>query len=692
MLGALLVLILLGGAGPASAHAALRSGDPADGTVLKSAPRSLTLTFTESIGLLDGSFRLFDPEGHRVHTGEAQHAPGHPDTARVAFPAGLGEGTFTVAWRVVSADSHPVSGAFTFSVGKPSATAAAIDTGRAEDPTTGSLYDLARYAAYGAAALLIGTAAFALLCRPPDTGPLRRPLAAGWWALLAATVVLLVLRAPYETGTGPASAFGPGALSRTLTGRSGLVLLARLALLAPTAVFLVRLFGRRDGEAERARADRGPSRPALVAGAALALALALTWAASEHASAGIQVPLAMTSSVLHLLAMAVWLGGLMALLATLHRAPATATGRNKPTGGTGGAGGTGRAVGMDGMEGMEGTEGTDGARAPSGAGGARLPAVTADAPGPAAAPVSVTAAAPGSATATADVSQPPATSAGAGPGLTPAVARFSRIAFAAVSVLVVTGVYQSWRGLGSWAALADTEYGRLLLAKLAAVALLLAVAGRSRRWTARLVTAEAEAAVRGGMRKPAAREGAQEPVGGAPTPTAEEPAWSAAPDAHRRRLRRSVLAEVAVGIAVLVVTTVLTGTLPGRAAAEAAEAGPVAGGPGASVTVIPFDVGTTGGRGKVQITLEPGRVGQNAVEAVVFGPDGGLATVPELRLSLSLPAQRIGPIDARLTDKGGYWGTDSLNLPIPGTWTMKATVRVSELDQVSESKTVRILR
>ncbi|MGW4344824.1 copper resistance CopC/CopD family protein [Streptomyces sp. NPDC004690] len=589
LLGVLLALLLLGGAGAASAHAGLRSADPADGTVLASAPRALTLTFTESVGLLDDSFRLFAPDGRRVRTGEPRHAPGRTDTAQVAFPAGLGQGTFTVAWRVVSADSHPVSGAFTFSVGRPSPATAAVDTGPAEDPLTGSLYDLARYAAYGAAALLVGTAAFVLLCRPPDPGPLRRPLAAGWWLLLAATLALLVLRAPYESGAGPAAAFTPSALSRTLTGRPGVVLLIRLALLAPTALFLVRLCRRgpqpdAPGEGRTAPQREGrtpaPSRAALAAGAVLALALALTWAASDHASAGLQVPAAMASSVLHLLAMAVWLGGLTALLTTLQRTPRTTTAAD-----------------------TDGSAGT--------------------APAALVAPLAATA------------------------------ARFSRLAFLAVTVLVATGIYQSWRGLGSWPALTGTAYGRLLLVKLFAVVLLLAVAGGSRHWTARL------AAARTGL----------------------------------RALRRSVLAEVAVGVAVLMVSTVLSGTLPGRAATEAAEAAPVAAGvPGASVTEIPFDTGSPGGRGTVQITLEPGRVGQNAVEAVVFGPDGGLSTVPELRLSLSLPDRDIGPIDARLVNRGGYWGTDSLNLPFPGAWSAKATVRVSDLDQGSGSRTVRIAR
>ncbi|KKD05512.1 copper resistance CopC/CopD family protein [Streptomyces sp. WM6386] len=571
LLGTVLVLLLFGGAGPASAHAALRSADPEDGTVLKSAPGYITLTFTESVGLLDDSFRVLSPKNERVRTGEAEHVPGSSDTARVSLPAsGLGEGTFTVAWRVVSADSHPVSGAFTFSVGKPSATAVTVDPGPVENPATNGLYNIARYLAYLAVALLIGTAVFLAFCRPADPSVLPRLLRVGWWTLVGATVALFVLRAPYEAGTGPATAFDAAAFERTVTSRPGLVLLARLVLLAPTAIFLLRLFRRR--------------RSSYAIGAALALGLALTWAAGEHASAGLQVPVAMASSVLHVLAMAAWLGGLTALVVTLYRAAVVE----------------------------------------------------------------------------------PAT-----------VARFSRLAFVSVTVLVLTGVYQSWRGLGSWSALTDTTYGRLLVAKLIAVVVLLTAAGFSRLWTVRLATAGARTVV---------RERVPEPVGGPALPDGPPEPPPVVPD--RRGLRRSVLAEVAVGVVVLVLTTVLTGTVPGRAEEEAAKSPAAAGLPVASVSYVPFEIG--GARGQVQITLDSGRVGRNTVEAVVLDAEGGFAIVPELRLSFSLPSQDIGPLDAELTDKGGYWGTDDLDLPIAGTWEMKVTVRVSDIDQVSETKPVEI--
>ncbi|QIY77072.2 copper resistance protein CopC [Streptomyces sp. RLB1-33] len=637
LLGTVLVLLLFGGVGGASAHAALTGTDPQDGSVLKTAPTEVTLSFSESIGLLDDSFRVLDPDNRRVHTGDPGHAGDRSDTARVTLPKGLGTGTFTVAWRVVSADSHPVSGAFTFSIGKPSATAPPVPVDPSGNTVAGTLYDAARYLAYGGLALLIGAATFVLVCGFP--GPVRRLLLTGWWILAGSTVALLLLRGPYERGSGPADAFDPSVLSETLTSRPGLALLARLVLLGAAVFYPVR---------EQAR-----GRLVLALGGLLTVSLAVTWAVAEHASAGIQVPVAMVSSVLHLLSMAVWLGGLAALLTALYRSA-------EP-----------------------------------------LPAAV--------------------------------------------VNRFSRLALASVTVLVVTGVYQSWRGLGSWDALTSTSYGRLLLAKLVAVLVLLAGAGASRRWTGRLMLAAEEARTAAAVlveeRVPqtvgasavpadvrvgradgpsdggpsdgsasgdgASGDGASDD--GAPDPD-HEPSDEACEkssgkisdkvsgtasdeaDPYRRALRRSVLVEVLVGIVVLVITTLLTGTQPGRAATEAAAASATAaaGETTASTTTIPFDVGTKGGHGKVQIELTPSRVGENSVQAVIYGPDGGFATVPELRLTFTLESQQIGPIDAELTDKGGYWAADGVTLPVGGTWTMKVTVRTTDIDQVTVSKTVKI--
>ncbi|WKD31126.1 copper resistance CopC/CopD family protein [Streptomyces xanthophaeus] len=614
-----LFALILGGAGPAFAHAGLSGSDPAEGSVLETAPKQLTLTFTESVSFSEDSLRVLSPENERANPRPAQHADGKENTARVELPDKLPRGTYTVAWRVVSADGHPISGAFVFSIGQPSGTTAVVATGSPEDTAAGRLYGFFRYVAYSGLALLVGAAAFVLVCWPTAGAvrPVRRLLAVGWAALVASTVALLLLRGPYETAGELTSAFDPSQLGRTVTGRPGIALIARLVLLAVAAVLLRRPALRldRDDDGSPPRDLGAGVRPG---GAVLALALAFTWASAEHASAGIQVPLAIPVAVLHLLAMGVWLGGLITLAVLLRR---------------------------------------------RGPGSRDIPAS--------------------------------------------AIGRFSTLAFTAVAVLVGTGMYQSWRQVGSWEALSTTSYGRTLAVKIAAVVLVLCAASFSRRWTARLVhqappAAEPQAvpepelvsAVRTGGAPPSPvtpdHSGTPDaPAGGGPGDATGPPVFDA--DGYRRSLRRTVAVEAVLGVVVLAITTLLTGTQPSRAADTATAAtAATAQEPQTKVVTVPFDMGTANQHGAVQITLAPGRVGENTVEAVVFTADGGLATVPELRLTLTQEELGIGPLDAKLKNQKGYWATYDLQLPMPGVWTLNITVRTTDIDQVTVRETVRI--
>ncbi|MET9831983.1 copper resistance protein CopC [Streptomyces sp. NPDC006385] len=633
LLAGVVLALLLGGAGPASAHAILTRSDPADVSVLKTAPEQITLTFNEDVSLAGGSLRVLSPKSLRVDRGPVTHAGEKADTAQVMLQDKLPEGTYTVSWRVVSSDSHSISGAFTFSIGRPSA-AASVPTASSENTAASRPYGFFRYVAYGGLALLIGVALFTLVCWPGGAAlrPLRRLLLTGWTALFASTILLLLLRGPYETGKGLTAVFDLSLLGRTFTGRAGLALGARLVLLAAAGGLLVLCATRLRREAQEpprlpateAKAGQLVGKPQFsvgvrAAGTLLAVGLAVTWAAAEHASAGIQVPLAIPVSVLHLLAMAVWLGGLIALAVALFWAPAETA----------------------------------------------IPAA--------------------------------------------AVTRFSRLAFAAVVVLVVTGVYQSWRQVGSFEALSTTDYGRLLVLKTIAVISVLIAASFSRQWTAQLVhqrlpeppSAAAHQRVHVtrtvGVGASVSRDTGQvtDDTAGptAPSRPADGPGPSGSPsdsDHHRRGLRRSVTVEAILGVVVLALTTLLTGTQPSRAAVQSAASAAAAQEPRARVVVIPFDVGAPAGYGKVQITFAPGRVGDSTVEALVYGADGGVTAVPELRVTLTHQAERIGPLDAKLVDRGGYWSADRMRLPSPGTWTVRVTVRITDIDQVTVSKNMTI--
>jgi copper transport protein len=133
-----------------------------------------------------------------------------------------------------------------------------------------------------------------------------------------------------------------------------------------------------------------------------------------------------------------------------------------------------------------------------------------------------------------------------------AVPRFSSAAFTAMVVIVVTGMVQGWRQVGSLQALGETAYGRLLVAKVAVFLLLIAVAARSRVLVRRKLMARA---VVGAAAPP-------RPARGGVRPGLSE----AADAASVRLLRRLVLAEVIIAVVVLAVTALLGIATPPRAA------------------------------------------------------------------------------------------------------------------------------
>ncbi|WP_369196829.1 copper resistance CopC/CopD family protein [Streptomyces djakartensis] len=315
------VCALLAGAGPASAHAAVTGSDPGQGAVVDQAPARISLTFSEQVAVSGDSLRVLDPEGKRVDTGEPSNVSG--TTYAVRLHSGLPDGTYTVAYQVVSADSHPVAGAYTFSIGAPSKTSVSVSGQTTDDGVVGWLYGFGRYVSYAGFLVMAGGAAFVLACWPRGSGvrPVQRYVVSGWVALTAATLALLLLRGSF-TGSGKVSdVFDLSLLGQVLQTKTGAALVSRLLLLAAAALFIAVLFGaydKREDPQERRDLTFGLS----IGGAVVAAGLAASWAMSEHASVGLQAGIAMPVDVLHLLAAAAWLGGLGALLVALYRAPA----------------------------------------------------------------------------------------------------------------------------------------------------------------------------------------------------------------------------------------------------------------------------------------------------------------------------------------------------------------------------------
>lgn len=108
------------GATSASAHSGLESSNPADGSVITEAPAAITLTFNEGLLADANSMSINAADGTNVVSANVQP---NGSSVELPWPADLPAGEYQAAFRVVSADGHPVTGAISFTYA-PAETAA----------------------------------------------------------------------------------------------------------------------------------------------------------------------------------------------------------------------------------------------------------------------------------------------------------------------------------------------------------------------------------------------------------------------------------------------------------------------------------------------------------------------------------------------------------------------------------------
>ncbi len=575
LLVVLLAGFLLGGlgtAGPASAHATLVSTDPGEGARLETSPDEITLEFSEAgISLGAGYARVVTADGERVDSGAAGI-----DGTMLTIPlrGDLPDDGYLVTYRVVSADSHPLSGAFSFVVGDGELVSAGASAGSASvDQAVAALLPSSRWIGYGGMALAIGVPVLALVCWPAGwaSARLRRLAGAGTAAVVVSAVGGLLLQGPYAAGSGLSTVLDPTLLGATLASSTGWSAIGRLVLVV--ALWLALRPAWRRGEA--------PSQASSVVAGILALGLVGATAATGHPVAGPWPVLAVLVAVVHVAAMSVWLGGLVGLTGGLLRADTPAD------------------------------------------------------------------------------------------DLATGLARFSRLAFAAVAALVVSGIVQTIREVSSPTALTSTSYGRILMLKIAFVLVALGAAGVSRVWVQqrlgirpsrtggrRSLTAHAFAA----SQTEQEADSPEERAAGARRRVQSENAAE-----HLPTLRRSVGVELLMAVVVLAMSSILVATPPARSAV----AQPV------DVT-LPLQ-GSAGTDGSVQISVDPARAGPNVLHVYLFDDEGQLTQPAGIDVTLTEPEQQLGPIDVDLEPAGpGHYVGDGMAIPGAGTWTLAVSVRVDE--------------
>jgi copper transport protein len=303
------------------------------------------------------------------------------------------------------------------------------------------------------------------------------------------------------------------------------------------------------------------------------------------------------------------------------------------------------------------------------------------------------------------------------------VRRFSTTAVWAVGLIVASGVFQSWRQLGSWKALTDTDYGTLLLLKVTLVIAALEAGWFSRRWVGKrlmtpvLVGATASpgrrdnvevvgaavtpgrgnradvvgAAVTPGRRDPAEAVGVPPPAtperpdgrgavtgSGPPPPPDTRPVARDAQGPTAPRFRRWLAFEAALGIGIVALTGALIDAAPPQgetvaAAARAYTAHAPVGSDVLYVSVYPLVPGPV--HVAIQLT-------DRATEPV---------DVFQLTAQVSLPSRGIGPINVPLTHQfTGSWVASNVLLPVGGRWKLQVAVLTDPITEIDRTFTLTI--
>jgi copper transport protein len=332
-------LVAAASAAPASAHATLEATTPESGASLASAPPRVVLRFDEPVETALSRLRVSDARGREVQQGSPFHPGGDATALAVRLPPRLPMAGYVATFRVVSADSHPASGGFTFDVGgaaQPSALLARERGGR----VTAAALGAARAIQYAAISLALGVLCVLLVAWLPAIRTLatpgapwreasdafarraRRLLLAAAAAGTASASAAIALQGATVAGTSLWSSLGdaPEVLSTrfgTVWGVGALAWLAVFTIVDGNDAVVPVLRPATVGATGVALGGTGVW---LRAATVPVLALAFLPGLSGHAAARPPVALSLPANVLHVLAAGAWIGGLAVLVLALPAA------------------------------------------------------------------------------------------------------------------------------------------------------------------------------------------------------------------------------------------------------------------------------------------------------------------------------------------------------------------------------------
>ena len=544
----------------AFAHSVLLSTKPGNDVVVPESPTSVSLRFNESVEMSLGGIRVFDGQGNRVDSDEVNPSKGAE--VAVGIEGELEPGTYTVAWRAISADSDPISGAFVFHVQERGATSGAVslDDLTGNSNTVEAFFTAGRFFDFVLLLLALGGSAVLVIALPSAAWAVKRRL----YGLLAAISGALALVALLNIGFQGAAAGGLGIVdgfqwdvySNVIDTRYGEMMLLQAALAVTLALTALAL----------RHSEHRDRRPLSALTLALGAFMALTPSLSGHASTAGK--LAMTADVAHVIAAALWTGGLGFLFLGLMLAKED-----------------------------------------------RWPLATR------------------------------------------AVPRFSNMAVISVVVLLVAGIVNGYLQVRTWSALWETEYGLLLLAKVALVLPLLALGAYNNRYAVPRLKAGIASVL------------------------------------ERRRFLRAAGVELGIMVAIVAVTAVLVNAEPARtemAMEMEEEAAHIEEPTDDTADHEAFEGMVMLGDSEVMVMVDPAMPGDNMIRLTFESPPENLTRVSA---SASLPSQEIGPLDFEAEPdpaEPGAYVIEGASLSIAGEWELRVEALLGEFDLLTETIAVPI--
>ena len=273
---------------------------------MTTAPSEIVITFSEVVQPVPTRITVIAPDGKRIDSGNPRV---QGDDMHIPVRTNVSGGTYLVSYRVISADSHPVGGGFTYSVGAPS-------PGGAPKPVNGG--ETSKIVATGVSVMqFVGFVGLILVLGPamvlialwPRRLDRRQPIRivyGGLGLIAIAAIAGLYLQAPYDSGGSLASVTGAD-LSDVFDSHFGQAYLVRLALVVIIGFLLRPVLAGKGTKTEH------------VLLAVLGAVGVGTWALAGHPGASDVAPLTTVADVAHLASVGIWIGGLVMLAAFLLR-------------------------------------------------------------------------------------------------------------------------------------------------------------------------------------------------------------------------------------------------------------------------------------------------------------------------------------------------------------------------------------